>query len=252
MTQASFDRASRTYQELALVQSQVAEHLLDLIEAHHFFAKDGLSTLDLGCGAGYLARALLKRYPMAKVVGLDYSAGMLEQALSYDIEGFSAIQGDLEKLELSEKYNLICSSSSLHWISDIGALLKQLRDGLAIDGTLAFSTMLEGTFSDLVDRVKQFQPEFRPRVDYLSLEAVLKELRNRGFQVLEFQEKTYRESFKSGKELLESLRLRGVQGASGAASSLSFGQAKRLVDSLDESEEPALSYNVGFFVCKAA
>jgi ubiquinone/menaquinone biosynthesis C-methylase UbiE len=58
------------------------------IGPHHLWALDlaleGVSApthvLDLGTGTGVVARALAERYPEAEVVGIDLSAGMIEEA----------------------------------------------------------------------------------------------------------------------------------------------------------------------------
>ena len=45
---------------------------------------EGLRLLDLGCGTGASTAALLHRYPLARIIGVDASAGMLTAAAAKD------------------------------------------------------------------------------------------------------------------------------------------------------------------------
>src|SRR5689334_13299210 len=55
-------------------------HLEPLDAALATLAASPSSVLDLGTGTGIAAAALARRYPGARVVGVDLSAGMIEQA----------------------------------------------------------------------------------------------------------------------------------------------------------------------------
>ena len=84
--------------------------------------------LDLGCGTGELSLKILKRYPTAQVVAVDYSPRMLEfaqaklHAAGYtnQWEGIEADFGDWanHQLSLGERFDACVSSLAIHHLSD--------------------------------------------------------------------------------------------------------------------------------------
>jgi ubiquinone/menaquinone biosynthesis C-methylase UbiE len=96
--------------------------------------------LDLGCGFGHFARWAAAK-GAAKVVGVDLSTKMLEQAqaLTHD-ERISYTKGDLEKLELPEQgFDLVYSSLVFHYLPDCTSLFQEVRKRLLPCGHLIFS-----------------------------------------------------------------------------------------------------------------
>ena len=91
---------------------------------------------DLGCGAGQHAAWLKRRWPGARVNGLDSSEAMLAQARARqaDVEWR---QGDIAGWEPEEAADLIWANASLHWLPDHEALLRRLTGALAPGGVIA-------------------------------------------------------------------------------------------------------------------
>jgi trans-aconitate 2-methyltransferase len=94
--------------------------------------------VDLGCGPGNLTRTLAEGWPTARVVGVDHSAEMLEQARPLAMPGrLSFMQADLTSWSSLEPVDLIVSNAALQWVSDHELLLARLVKMLASGGTLA-------------------------------------------------------------------------------------------------------------------
>jgi trans-aconitate 2-methyltransferase len=91
---------------------------------------------DLGCGAGQHAVALKRRWPEARVHGLDSSAAMLDEARTRD-EAIDWRLGDIADWAPDAPADLILANASLHWLPDHEALLRRLTDALAAGGVLA-------------------------------------------------------------------------------------------------------------------
>ena len=91
---------------------------------------------DIGCGTGQHAALLKRRWPDARVHGLDSSAAMLEQArgLPDDVDW---VQGDLEAWKPAAPVDLILANASLQWAPDHAELFRRLTEALAPDGVLA-------------------------------------------------------------------------------------------------------------------
>jgi trans-aconitate 2-methyltransferase len=93
---------------------------------------------DLGCGPGNLTRTLSERWPAARVVGIDSSPEMLQQAERWSIPGrLEFVQADLASWSPEEPVDLIVSNAVLQWVSDHEIVLARLANLLAPGGTLA-------------------------------------------------------------------------------------------------------------------
>ena len=93
---------------------------------------------DLGCGPGNLTRTLSERWPTARVLGVDNSPEMLEQARSLEIAGRLAfLRADIRSWSPDEPVDLIVSNAAFQWVNDHAALLARLVTFLSSDGILA-------------------------------------------------------------------------------------------------------------------
>src|SRR2546427_3484863 len=75
--------------------------------------------VDLGCGPGNLTRTLIDRWPTARVVGVDSSPEMLDQAKPLAIPGrLEFVQADIASWTPDKPIDLIVSNAALQWVSD--------------------------------------------------------------------------------------------------------------------------------------
>lgn len=91
---------------------------------------------DLGCGAGQHAAWLKRRYPEARVHGLDSSEAMLAEARARDTD-IDWRAGDIAGWLPDRPADLIWANASLHWLADHEALLRRLTGFLAPGGVIA-------------------------------------------------------------------------------------------------------------------
>lgn len=107
--------------------------------------------LELGCGEGLLARALLERHPQCSVRGLDGSATMLKrarQALASFGERFNAEPFDLAARDWrapAQKYRAIVSSLAIHHLNhqEKQVLYGDLYAMLATGGALVIADVIQ-------------------------------------------------------------------------------------------------------------
>lgn len=93
---------------------------------------------DLGCGPGNLTRSLAERWPAAKIVGVDCSEPMLEQAAERAIPGrLDFVKADITAWTPDRPIDLLISNAALQWVPDHTGLLPRLAGLLAPAGTLA-------------------------------------------------------------------------------------------------------------------
>lgn len=94
------------------------------------------TVVDLGCGAGNVTQVLRRRWPAARLIGVDSSMAMLERARGTD-PGVEWQLADLHTWAPSSPVELLYSNAALHWLDDHDALFPALVAMLAPGGVLA-------------------------------------------------------------------------------------------------------------------
>lgn len=136
-----FDRWSRTYDSTAL-QRSTYRPLHDAVLARLDDA-DPSVILDLGCGTGQLTARLAERFPAARVVGADLSAGMLAEAaerLDGDVAGL--VRSDAQQLSLRPgTVDVVTCVESFHWYPDQSAAAREIADLLRPGGRFVMASI---------------------------------------------------------------------------------------------------------------
>lgn len=149
---AHFNNAAAGYDAHAVLQREVAGRLLERLDLIQLQPK---TILDLGCGTGYCTRDLARRYPKAKVLGLDIAPAMVRQATRlagwrqrwFGRQTYSC--GDAEQLPLpSSSVDLVFSSLTLQWC-DPRQTFAEVARVLRPNGLFLFSTMGPDTLKEL-------------------------------------------------------------------------------------------------------
>jgi trans-aconitate 2-methyltransferase len=91
---------------------------------------------DLGCGAGNVTAALVERWPRAKIIGVDDSAAMLEQAAKA-LPQVQWVRHGLAGWQADAPADVIYSNAALHWLPNHQQLFPALVAGLSPGGFLA-------------------------------------------------------------------------------------------------------------------
>ena len=92
--------------------------------------------LDVGCGTGRMAEALLDLVPQGRVLGIDASAEMVALAGERLGERADVWACDVLDLELDEPVDAIVSNATLHWVPDHERLWQRLARALRPGGIL--------------------------------------------------------------------------------------------------------------------
>lgn len=97
--------------------------------------------VDLGCGTGHLTVALARRWPQARVIGVDTSPQMLERAVALfpprDWPTVEWREEDLATFQPASPPSILFSNATLHWVPEHRSLFPRLMDSLAPGGVLA-------------------------------------------------------------------------------------------------------------------
>ncbi|MDR2788445.1 MAG: malonyl-ACP O-methyltransferase BioC [Candidatus Accumulibacter sp.] len=159
----TFERAAATYDSAAAIQRRVCDRLLEELSWEDGGAPENI--LDAGCGTGYGAGGLRRRWPGARISGIDFAPAMLALARGALDRRLAA---DIEKLPFAAgSFDLWWSSLSLQWC-DTRAAFREAARVLGPGGRIAFSTLCPGTFAELraafaeIDRHRHTLPFSEP------------------------------------------------------------------------------------------
>ncbi len=129
------DWDAATYDQIADPMTRWGAKVLDRLELRG----DEL-VLDAGCGTGRVTEQLLERLPGGRVVALDGSPRMIDEArrrLGRFGDRVEFVVADLARpLPLTEPVDAILSTATFHWISDHDALFANLAAVIRPNGQL--------------------------------------------------------------------------------------------------------------------
>ena len=153
LVRRSFERASRSYDDHAILQREVGTRLIEHLDPVRI---DPARIVDLGCGTGMLFSTLTQRYPRAQVLGVDLALGMLEVARARTPWWKRAVRAaphlvcaDAERLPFaSHSAQLLFSNLTLQWCAHAAVFAEAARV-LETGGLLLFSTFGPDTLKEL-------------------------------------------------------------------------------------------------------
>jgi len=148
----TFSSISRKYEELSLLQKSAGEILLAMLEIRND------DVLDLGCGTGSLTRKI-RKLTRGKVVGVDLSAGMIEEARRRSGADIIFEVKSAEELDYENCFDVIFCNSAFQWFREpekaIENCLKALKPGGRIGIQAPAKEVYCPNFIEAVERVKR-------------------------------------------------------------------------------------------------
>ena len=237
----SFGAAASNYADQAAMQRLVAGRLAERIAALPLPANP--KVLEIGCGAGFLTRALSQRLPDAELTVTDLSPAMVAAAREAvgPVPGYLVMDG--ERPALAEgAFDLVCSSLTFQWFDDLEAGLTGLCHLLKPGGRLVFATLLSDAFS-----------EWRTAHDDLGLTAgtpdfaAPERLQHFSYQgaVLELEQDRLLERHADGQAFVLALKEIGAGVAGPGHKPLSAPKLKRVLERF-EAGGSAVTYHLGY------
>jgi len=111
--------------------------------------------LDLGCGDGALTARIADLVPNGEVVGIDASRGMIEAARSKERKNLRFLLMDINELNYVERFDVVFSNATLHWIKDHRRLLRNVGRAFRTGGRLRFNFAGEGNCSHFFSVIQE-------------------------------------------------------------------------------------------------
>ncbi|MHB8968904.1 MAG: methyltransferase domain-containing protein [Pirellulaceae bacterium] len=210
-----FSASAPTYHRSVDVQRQVAARVLAALPrkpaAEHI--------LELGCGTGLLTVGLLKRYRLAHVLALDAAPAMIEEARGR-IGRTRRVEWrvqDARELVTPRRYDLVVSSSALHWMIPLGRVFAGARNALAPGGRFVFGMMVAGTLDELRKTRARVAPDKALRATLPEPPSVVRSLRRSGFGLVSMKTERIEMVYPEAKTFLRRLHDQGVTGGAYSA-----------------------------------
>ncbi len=148
---ASFSRAAEQYDEVAVLQREMGQRLIDRLDMIKFQPS---VILDLGAGTGVATAALAKKFKKAQIYALDFALPMLKQTRKRGswLRRPRCICGDMEQLPLADRsVDFIYSNAALQWSNDLERTFREFNRVLKPGGLLLFTTFGPDTLCELRD-----------------------------------------------------------------------------------------------------
>lgn len=228
-----FGKFANSYDAATPIQSQVAEHLAQLIVRYHTGVTD-MCVVDVGCGTGKLTQAVMSKFlqkaalASAQLYGVDTAASMLaiwqqrvEHLLSMPLSSTpvsslptstmtldsQALCANMADMALAnQSADLVMSSFALHWTSP--SVIAELGRIVKTKGQLHLAIPVAGSFHQVRQRFPKLPVfDFLPSHAWL---AAIETLRQQRQGTLMYQaEQSFAVSYDNLKSLLKNLKQMG-------------------------------------------
>jgi trans-aconitate 2-methyltransferase len=203
------DWDAATYDRIADPQLRWGAAVLDRLE----FDGEG-TVMDAGCGSGRVTELIAERFPNARIVALDGSPSMLEQARGR-LEGLgdrvTFVLADLmQTLPVDEPVDAVFSTATFHWVPDHDALFGNLAGAMSPGARLVAQCGGAGNLTSVVRVLEELGADTFSGKVFATPEETDARLRRAGFDEIEcwlHAEPTLFESLKSLETFLRTVVL---------------------------------------------
>ena len=225
-----FDRFAKYYVSHNQLQQEIAKSLL------HFHSDCSEKILDLGCGGGAIFRELeASCEPYHTLIGIDNAPNMcsLHPTNKKTTILCESFDDDAVFAKLKNEYgvfDLITSSSSLQWSSDLGQVAKNMA---TLGENILIALFTQNTFSSLFQALGI-------KSKLLPSEEVLK-IFHHFYEIGYMQVTTYKKHFDTTSELLTFIKKMGISGGKKVA------PLKKLLKIRKDDTITTLEFEVLFF-----
>ncbi|MHC4871395.1 MAG: methyltransferase domain-containing protein [Planctomycetota bacterium] len=176
----NFSNASGEYDKWADAQKLIALRFDKILPELSIDKK----ILEFGCGTGLLTELLVNNYPNNTFTAIDIAAGMTDycsEKFNADYREFKT--SDIESYTFNEKLDLIISSSTLQWCSDISRLFSSFRNSLNEKSIFTSAVLVSGTFSEFYNSYEAVTGNSNVDLFFRDSDYYLSKLKSNNFKI---------------------------------------------------------------------
>jgi len=249
-----FSRAAKTYDNYAILQRKVADHLFRLLKLNN-----DRNILDIGCGTGYFHELLRKNKLYYPLYQIDISKEMCAVAASYaspeEYGGTYTSTCDMHNLPFAaNSFSTIFSSMTMQWSEDLEKVFLEAKRVLENNGNFAFSIVGEGSLLEL-KQAFEFAGLNPPIHSFLGIDEIKEKIINAGFREFEISSETITMYYENINTILRSIKHIGASYKSNQAGGLRgrgyFAEVEKIYHNnfADKNGLP-LSWNITYIASK--
>lgn len=147
-----FRTSAATYEQAAIVQKEISRQLIAMLD--RFDIRGWARVLEIGCCTGVLTELLCRAECIDSLFVNDIVpefCACTEKRVAPHVGFVQGIPGDIEQALLPQDLDLVISSSTFQWMTDLQELLGKLAASLKHGGHLAFSIFGPGTMGEIAE-----------------------------------------------------------------------------------------------------
>ncbi|MBI5415610.1 MAG: methyltransferase domain-containing protein [Candidatus Omnitrophica bacterium] len=198
----AFSGAALQYDVLTGLHKEIGRELLAKAAAHG----GGGPILDVGTGAGWFTGRLKNHFPDARVVGIDFAAGMVDVAGMRE-KDCAILQADARRMPFKENtFELVASNLAYQWVDDLSEAFANCHAILKEDGKMLLTMFGYSTFRELFEALEKTREAAKGGSALPQLagkEEVAAALDKAGFRDVRVEEETIRTHFPDMMALLQ-------------------------------------------------
>lgn len=201
-----FRRSIDSYDTSAHIQKIVSDSLVARLAAYPDLAFTRV--LEVGCCTGSMTEMLCREHLLGELWLNDLVPECClrtAERVAGKAGSIHLLAGDIQILPLPEDLDLVVSSSTFQWLSDLPATLEKFATALTGQGFLAFTLFGPGTMGQIRELIGI-------GLEYTTEEQLLTLLRKH-FTILELETSRHTAYFKTPKDVLRHIQTTGVGGA---------------------------------------
>lgn len=236
-----FSKNLSTYSQNATVQRQMADILLSYLIEHKGINFN--KCLEMGCGSGFLTEKIFKKISLDELFANDIVENSLNQA-KISSDKIKNLYGDCESIIFPSNLDLVISNATFQWIKDFPSLCDKIHSNLKLNGIFAFTTFGKENFH----QIKTITDKSLNYYEKSEIENIL----SKNFKILHSQSETINLEFDSAQEILNHLKLCGVNSLE--ATKWTRNNLKIFGDKYNkffrnDAGKLILTYNPMYFIC---
>ena len=153
-----YDRNADRYDDATRYNREAAGRLVGALPERTY-----RTVLDVGCGTGFAAIAMIRRFGVRAVTGVDVSAQML-QRMRDKLEAHPDVAVDLHVADVlamplgDAVFDCVLATMALHWFADRGEAITAMGRAIAPGGVLGLVAPGPGHDAEYTDVLRSIEP----------------------------------------------------------------------------------------------